>query len=97
MNDIAVITGGTVVSEEVGLTLEKSEVSVLGRCKNITITKDDTIVMNGYGDKNAIEDRVQAIKDQLEVTTSEYDREKMQERLAKLKGTFIKFIYLQTF
>ena len=51
MNDIAVITGGTVISEEVGLTLEKSEVSVLGRCKNVTITKDDTIIMNGFGDK----------------------------------------------
>lgn len=52
MNDIAVITGGTVVSEEVGLSLEKADVSVLGRCKNITITKDDTIIMNGYGEKS---------------------------------------------
>lgn len=86
MNDIAVITGGTVVSEEVGLTLEKSEMSVLGRCKNVTITKDDTIIMNGYGEKNALEDRVQVIQDQMEQTTSEYDREKLQERLAKLKG-----------
>jgi chaperonin GroEL len=52
MNDIAVITGGTVVSEEVGLTLEKSDVSVFGRCKNITITKDDCIIMNGFGEKS---------------------------------------------
>jgi len=51
MNDIATITGGTVVSEEVGLSLEKSEMTVLGRCKNITLTKDDTIIMNGYGEK----------------------------------------------
>jgi len=58
MNDIATITGGTVVSEEVGLSLEKSEMTVMGRCKNITLTKDDTIIMNGYGDKNMIEDRV---------------------------------------
>lgn len=61
MNDIAVITGGTVVSEEVGLTLEKAEVSVLGRCKNVTITKDDTIIMNGFGDKALLEERVQVI------------------------------------
>jgi chaperonin GroEL len=58
MNDIAVITGGTVVSEELGLTLEKSDVAVLGRCKNVTITKDDCIIMNGHGDKNLIEERV---------------------------------------
>lgn len=58
MNDIAVITGGTVVSEEVGLTLEKSDMSVMGRCKNITVTKDDTIIMNGHGDKANLEDRV---------------------------------------
>jgi len=58
MNDIAVITGGTVVSEEVGLTLEKAEVGVLGRCKNVTITKDDTIIMNGYGDKQVLDERV---------------------------------------
>jgi len=58
MNDIAIITGGTVVSEEVGLTLEKSEVSVMGRCKNVTITKDDTIIMNGFGEKAALEERV---------------------------------------
>ncbi len=86
MNDIATITGGTVVSEEVGLTLEKAEVSVLGRCKNVTITKDDTILMNGFGDKQLLEERVQVIQDQIENTTSEYDREKLQERLAKLKG-----------
>lgn len=58
MNDIAVITGGTVISEEVGLTLEKSDISVFGRCKNITITKDDTIIMNGFGDKEQLEERV---------------------------------------
>ena len=58
MNDLAVITGGTVISEEVGLTLEKSDISVFGRCKNITITKDDTIIMNGFGDKEQLEERV---------------------------------------
>jgi chaperonin GroEL len=58
MNDIAIITGGTVVSEEVGLTLEKSDVSVLGRCKNVSITKDDTIIMNGHGEKNLLDERV---------------------------------------
>ena len=61
MNDIAIITGGTVVSEEVGLSLEKSEVSVMGRCKDVTITKDDTIIMNGYGDKAQLEERVSTI------------------------------------
>lgn len=77
MNDIATITGGTVVSEEVGLTLEKAEPSVLGRCKNVAITKDDTIIMNGFGDKTLLEERVQVIQDQMENTTSEYDREKL--------------------
>lgn len=88
MNDIAIITGGTVVSEEVGLSLEKAEMGVLGRCKNVTITKDDCIIMNGFGDKTQLEDRVQIIQDQIDNTTSEYDREKLQERLAKLKGNY---------
>lgn len=61
MNDIAIITGGTVISEEVGLTLEKADMSVLGRCKNVTITKDDTIIMNGFGEKALMEERAQAI------------------------------------
>jgi chaperonin GroEL len=63
MNDIAVITGATVISEEVGLTLEKSDATVFGRCKNVTITKDDTIIMNGFGEKSHLEERVQSIKD----------------------------------
>jgi chaperonin GroEL len=58
LNDIAILTGATVISEDVGLTLEKSEASVLGQCKNIIVTKDDTIVMDGKGEKNAIEERV---------------------------------------
>jgi len=57
MNDIAILTGGTVISEEVGLTLEKAEPSVLGTCKNLIVTKDDTVIMDGAGDKNIIEDR----------------------------------------
>lgn len=59
LNDIAILTGGTVISEDVGLTLEKSEPSVLGQCKNVIVTKDDTIVMDGQGEKASIEDRVE--------------------------------------
>jgi len=86
MNDIAILTGGTVVSEEVGLQLDKAEPNVLGVAKNIIITKDDTVIMDGRGDKTALLERVAQIKDQLAESTSEYDKEKLQERLAKLQG-----------
>jgi len=86
LNDIAILTGGQVISEDIGLTLEKSDASVLGVCKNVIVTKDDTIIMDGAGEKTAIEERVDQIKQALALTTSEYDKEKLQERLAKLKG-----------
>lgn len=86
MNDIAILTGGTVVSEEVGLVLDKAEANVMGVAKNIVITKDDTVIMDGAGDKAVLLDRVSQIKEQLEMTSSEYDKEKLQERLAKLQG-----------
>ena len=80
------MTGGTVVSEDLGLTLEKSESSVLGQCKNVTVTKDDTIIMHGAGTKEQIHERVEQIKNQISNVTSTYDKEKLQERLAKLQG-----------
>lgn len=84
MNDIAILTGGTVVSEEVGLVLDKAEPNVLGIAKNVVMSKDDTVIMDGRGDKAVLLERVAQIKDQLSETTSEYDKEKLQERLAKL-------------
>jgi chaperonin GroEL len=78
LNDIAVLTGGTVVSEEIGLTLDKSETSVLGQSKNIIITKDDTIILDGLGEKKSIEDRIDQIREQIPQTSSEYDKEKLQ-------------------
>lgn len=86
LNDIACLTGGTVVSEDIGLTLEKAETTVLGQCKNVIVTKDDTVIMDGFGNKDAIEERCSQIREQIDVTTSEYDKEKLQERLAKFKG-----------
>eukprot|EP00825_Cyclidium_porcatum_P052366 TRINITY_DN98_c0_g1_i1.p1 TRINITY_DN98_c0_g1~~TRINITY_DN98_c0_g1_i1.p1 ORF type:complete len:569 (+),score=149.39 TRINITY_DN98_c0_g1_i1:196-1902(+) len=86
LTDIAVLTGGTCISEDLGLTLEKSEVAVLGKAKTVIITKDDTIIMHGAGSKKSIEERCDVIQEQLKNTTSEYDKEKLQERLAKFKG-----------
>lgn len=86
MNDIAVLTGATVISEEVGLSFEKAEISVLGTCKQAIISKDDTIILDGAGTKEAIEERVSQIREHMGAVTSEYDKEKLQERLAKLKG-----------
>jgi chaperonin GroEL len=86
LQDIAVLTGGTVISEEVGLELKEAEVSQLGRAKQVKITKENTTIVDGQGDKQAIKDRVNQIKNQIEVTTSDFDREKLQERLAKLAG-----------
>ncbi|MFP3920921.1 MAG: chaperonin GroEL [Dichotomicrobium sp.] len=86
LQDIAVLTGGQVVSEELGIKLENVTVDMLGRAKRISITKDDTTIVDGAGDKQDIEARVQQIRAQIEDTTSDYDREKLQERLAKLAG-----------
>jgi chaperonin GroEL len=86
LQDIAILTGGQVVSEEVGLSLEKTTVNELGSAKKITITKDETTVIDGAGNAADIEARVSQIRAQIEETTSDYDKEKMQERVAKLAG-----------
>ena len=86
LQDIAVLTGGTVISEEVGLVLKEATMDLLGRAKQVKITKEDTIIIDGMGDKSDIKARVGQIRSQIENTTSDYDREKLQERLAKLAG-----------
>lgn len=86
LEDIAILTGGTVISEERGFSLENVTMDMLGTSEKITIDKDNTTVVNGAGDKNNIKTRVNQIKAQIESTTSDYDREKLQERLAKLAG-----------
>ncbi len=86
LQDIAVLTGGTVISEETGLKLENATIEMLGQAEKITIDKENTTVVNGLGDKDAIEQRAQQIKAQIANTTSDYDKEKLQERLAKLAG-----------
>ncbi len=86
LEDIAVLTGGTVISEELGFTLENATLEMLGSAENVTIDKDNTTIVNGAGDKKNIKARIGQIKSQIESTTSDYDREKLQERLAKLAG-----------
>lgn len=86
LQDIAVLTGATVISEETGLSLESADLGMLGRAKKVTVDKDNTTILNGEGDKSAIEDRVKQIRAQIANTTSDYDKEKLQERLAKLAG-----------
>ena len=86
LEDIAILTGGTVVSEEKGMRLEAATVEVLGRAEKITVNKENTTIVNGAGSAQAIATRVAQIKTQIENTTSDYDREKLQERLAKLAG-----------
>ena len=86
LQDIAILTGGTVISEETGLKLDGATIEDLGQAEKITIDKDNTIVVNGSGNADEISSRVQQIKAQIESTTSDYDREKLQERLAKLAG-----------
>jgi chaperonin GroEL len=86
LKDIAILTGGTVITEELGLTLEKTTIDQLGQAARVVIDKDNTTVVDGKGSKEAVEARVKEIKTQIENTTSEYDREKLQERLAKLSG-----------
>ena len=86
LEDIAVLTGGVVISEEKGMRLDAATVEMLGRAEKITVNKDNTVIVNGLGSKESIEARVAQIKAQIEVSTSDYDKEKMQERLAKLAG-----------
>jgi chaperonin GroEL len=86
LQDIAVLTGGQVISEDLGIKLENVTLDMLGRAKKVVITKDDTTIVDGAGKKQDIEARVAQIRQQIEDTTSDYDREKLQERLAKLSG-----------
>jgi len=86
LEDIAVLTGGTVISEDVGIKLENVTLEMLGKAKKVTIDKDNTTIVDGAGSKSDIEARIKQIKAQIEDTTSDYDREKLQERLAKLAG-----------
>ena len=86
LQDIAILTGGQVISEELGLTLKDATIDMLGRARQIKVTKENTIIVDGMGDQQAIKDRVAQIRAQIGVTTSEYDKEKLQERLAKLAG-----------
>ncbi len=86
LEDIAILTGGTVIAEERGYTLENATLDMLGTCEKVTIDKDNTTLVNGAGDQDNIKNRVNQIKAQMETTTSDYDREKLQERLAKLAG-----------
>ena len=86
LEDIAILTGGVVISEERGLTLENAELDMLGSAEKVTIDKDTTTIVNGEGEKEAIESRIGQIRAQIDKTTSDYDREKLQERLAKLAG-----------
>jgi len=86
LEDIAILTGGVVISEEKGLTLEGAKVDMLGRCEKVVIDKENTTIVSGGGNKKNIEGRIKQIKSQIETTTSDYDREKLQERLAKLAG-----------
>ncbi|WP_029087139.1 chaperonin GroEL [Brevundimonas aveniformis] len=86
LEDIAVLTGGQVISEDLGIKLENVTLDMLGKAKKVTITKDDTTIVDGVGEKDAIEARIGQIKTQIENTTSDYDKEKLQERLAKLAG-----------
>uniref|UniRef100_A0A7C3EKT1 Chaperonin GroEL n=1 Tax=Gracilinema caldarium TaxID=215591 RepID=A0A7C3EKT1_9SPIR len=86
LEDIAILTGGEVISEELGLKLENTDISQLGRAKTVKVDKDNTTIINGAGKQKDIQDRIAQIKAQIEETTSDYDREKLQERLAKLAG-----------
>ena len=86
LKDIAILTGGEVISEELGLDLKDTTMDQLGRAKSVKVQKENTVIVDGLGDKKAIADRVAQIKNQIEETTSDFDREKLQERLAKLAG-----------
>ncbi|MBQ6717761.1 MAG: chaperonin GroEL [Clostridia bacterium] len=86
LRDIAILTGGEVITEELGLELKDASVMQLGRARQVKVTKENTVIVDGAGDKTAIKDRVAQIRNEIAITTSEFDREKLQERLAKLAG-----------
>ena len=86
LQDIAILTGGTVISEEIGLTLKDATVDMLGRARQVKVTKENTIIVDGAGDSAKIKERVAQIRNQINATTSDYDKEKLQERLAKMAG-----------
>ncbi len=86
LQDIAILTGGTVISSELGYELKDADMSMLGRAKSVKVQKENTVIVDGEGDKDAIQSRIAQIKGQIEETTSDFDREKLQERLAKLAG-----------
>ena len=86
LRDIAILTGGEVISEEIGLTLKDADITMLGHARQVKVTKENTIIVDGDGDPQTIRDRVNQIRSQIAVTTSDYDQEKLQERLAKLAG-----------
>lgn len=86
LEDIAIVTGGKVISEELGLDLKQTDLSMLGRARFVKVDKDNTTVVDGAGEKNDIADRIKSIRAQLEIVTSDYDKEKLEERLAKLAG-----------
>ena len=86
LRDIAILTGGEVISEELGLDLKETSIAQLGRARQVKVSKENTIIVDGAGDSNAISDRINQIKNELAITTSDFDREKLQKRLAKLAG-----------
>uniref|UniRef100_A0A0E0CV38 Uncharacterized protein n=1 Tax=Oryza meridionalis TaxID=40149 RepID=A0A0E0CV38_9ORYZ len=86
LQDLAILTGGEVITEELGMNLENFEPQMLGTCKKVTVSKDDTVILDGAGDKKAIEERAEQLRSAIELSTSDYDKEKLQERLAKLSG-----------
>ena len=86
LQDIAILTGGQVISEELGYELKTADISMLGRARQVKVTKENTVIVDGAGDSEAIKNRVAQIRSQIAVTTSDYDKEKLQERLAKLAG-----------
>ncbi|XP_050218344.1 chaperonin CPN60-2, mitochondrial [Mercurialis annua] len=86
LQDLAVLTGGQIITEELGLNLEKVDLDMLGSCKKVTVSKDDTVILDGAGEKKDIEERCEQIRSTIELSTSDYDKEKLQERLAKLSG-----------
>ncbi|CAI9107491.1 OLC1v1006851C1 [Oldenlandia corymbosa var. corymbosa] len=86
LQDLAILTGGEVITEDLGLDLEKVTIDMLGSCKKVTVSKDDTVVLDGAGDRKTIEERCEQIRSGIELSSSDYDKEKLQERLAKLSG-----------
>lgn len=86
LQDIAILTGGTVISEEIGMQLDQTTLDHLGTAHKVTVSKENTVIVDGAGNAGQIADRVQQIRAQIEESTSEYDKEKLQERVAKLAG-----------